>query len=241
MAAPTVLAELRDLPLGSHCASFHVSRQEAARNAISFIAGAPEGQAKAYWVPDSETAAYYDLWLAREVPDAVGCVAILPHEQVESVGGKLRPAQEIRRFIGRHPEGVTAAGETITRYWKPQNVPDHMEYEAWFQSQPMEKSRFLCPYDLRAVPPDMAPMVLRELGSHHSHVVLSTSLEPGARLLQLFIFPTVEEIPEPIEGTLGWALKKDFVEIQRPVRELTLTPSGERVVNDWGERTTVDW
>ena len=241
MATPTVVVELRDLPVGSHCASFHATREEAARNAISFIAGAPEGQPTSYWVPDKETESYYNLWLAREAPEHIGCVAILPHEQVEMVRGKLRPVEEVRRFIGQHPEGVTAAGETITRYWEPQNVPDHLEYEAWFQSQPMGSSRFLCPYDLRAVPVEMAPQVLRDLGAHHSHVVLSRSVEPGARLLQLFVFPTVEEIPEPVEGTLGWALKKDLVEILRPVRELALTSSGERVVKDWGEHTTIDW
>jgi hypothetical protein len=36
-------------------------------------------------------------------------------------------------------------------------------------------------------------------------------------------------------------LKKDLVEILRPVRELALTSSGESIVKDWGERTTVDW
>ena len=237
----TVIEDLKELPRGSHCVSFHANREEAARNAISFLAGAPEGQAATYWVPDADLAAYYNLWLAREAPEHVGCVAILPHEQVENVSGKLRPTMEIRRFMDSHPEGVTASGETITRYWKPQNIPDHLEYEAWFQDQPKGSSRFLCPYDLRAVPPDLAPQVIRELAAHHSHVVLSTSREPGARLLQLFIFPTVEEIPEPAEGTLGWALKKDLVEIQRPIRELSLTTLGERVVKDWGERTTVDW
>jgi hypothetical protein len=236
-----VIADLRELPPGSHCVSFHASREEAARNAVSFIAGAPEGQATAYWVPDADVAAYYNLWLAREAPDHVGCVAILPHEQVAPDGGKLRPVEEIRQFIAGHPNGVTASGETITRYWNRANVPDHLEYEAWFQEQPMGTSRFLCPYDLRAVPPELAPQVLRELGSLHSHVVLSNSREPGARLLQLFVFPTIEEIPEPVEGTLGWALKKDLVEILRPVRELALTSSGETVVRDWGEHTTINW
>ncbi len=237
----TVLDDLKDLPLGAHAVSFHSSRQEAARNAVSFLAGAPEGQAATYWVPDSERADYYRLWLAREAPSQVGCVAILPHEQVTEVDGKLRPVQEVLEFVGRHPEGVTACGETISHYWKPQNIPEHMEYEAWFDRLPRDASRFLCPYDLRTVPPDQAPLVMRELTAHHSHVVLSSSSEPGARLLQLFIFPTVEEIPEPVEGTLGWALKRDLVEILRPVRELSLTTGGERVVADWGQRTTIDW
>ena len=59
--------------------------------------------------------------------------------------------------------------------------------------------------------------------------------------MQLFVFPTIEDIPEPVDSTLGWALKKDLVEIVRPVRELNLTHDGERVVQDWSERTTVDW
>jgi hypothetical protein len=238
---PILFADPKELPPGSHCASFHTTREEGTRQAISFLAGIPEGQATSHWVPDPEAAAYYNLWLAREAPEHVGCVAILPHEQVEPVDGKLRPVPEVRRFLDHHPEGVTAGGETITRYWKPENIPDHLEYEAWFQEQPLGRSRFLCPYDLRAVPSDLAPQVLRGLGAHHSHVVLSTSREPGARLLQLFLFPTIEEIPESVEGTLGWALKKDLVEIQRPIRELSITASGERVVRDWGDRTTIDW
>jgi hypothetical protein len=238
---PMLLADLEDLPLGSHAASFHVSREEAAHNAVSLLAGAPKGQAASYWVADSDTAKYYSLWLAREAPDHVGCIAILPHEQVDRVGGKLRPTSEILSFVQGHPEGVTASGETITRYWTPKDIPDHLEYEAWFQEQPRDASRFLCPYDLRKVPTTMAPDVLRDLGSHHSHVVLSSSPEPGVRLLQLFVFPTIEQIPEPLDGTLGWGLKKDYIEIERPTRELTLTRAGEEVVQEWGERTTIDW
>jgi hypothetical protein len=237
----TVLDNLRELPQGSHAVSFHASREEAARHAVSFIAGAPEGQATTYWVADAERAEYYKLWLAREAPEAVGCVAILPHEQVMDVGGKLRPTPEIVKFVSSHPDGVTAGGETITRYWSSKNIPEHLEYEGWFQTLPRAESRFLCPYDLRAIPPDVATRVMRELGAQHSHIVLSTSAEPGARLLQLFVFPTIDEVPEPLEATLGWALKKDLIDILRPIREPTLTSAGERVVQDWGERTTVDW
>jgi hypothetical protein len=238
---PTVVEDLKQLPRGSHALTLHASREEAARHAVEFIVGAPDSGATSYWVPDSDMAKYYSLWLAREAPDHVGCVAILSHEQVEEVDGKLRPAEEIRQFLGDHPDGVSACGETITRYWSRESIPAHLEYEAWFQSQPMAASRFMCPYDLRAIPPDIAPSVLRDLGAHHSHVALSTSTEPGARLLQLFIFPTVEDIPESTDGVLGWALRKDLVEIERPIRELSLTPAGEKVVREWGERTTVDW
>jgi hypothetical protein len=238
---PALIENLRELPVGSHCVSFHASRGESAQHAVDFIAGAPAGQATSYWVPDAETAQYYSLWLAQEVPDHVGCVAVLNHEQVEPIEAKLRPVEEVRQFVSEHPEGVSACGETITKYWSRETVPAHLEYEAWFQTQPMAASRFLCPYDLRAVPPDLATRVLRDLGAHHSHVTLSKSVEPGARLLQLFIFPTVEEVPEVVEGTLGWAMKKDLVEIQRPVRELALTAMGEEVVRDWGQRATIDW
>ncbi len=238
---PDLLDDLEQLPPGSHCVSFHATRDEAAQHAVSFLAGAPKGQAAAYWVPDSDTLAYYDKWLAREAPDHVGCVAILAREQVESIGGKLRPVEEVRRFVGSHPEGVTGGGETITRYWTPETIPEHLEYESWFQDQPRQESRFLCPYDLKEIPPAMAPGVMRELGAHHSHVVLSTSLEPGARLLQLFVFPTVDQIPEALDGTLGWAIRKGLVDLQSPSRELSLARDGEQVVREWSARTTVDW
>jgi hypothetical protein len=238
---PTVIDNLAQLPQGSHCVSFHTTRKEAAQHAVSFLAGAPPGQAASYWVPDSDTAAYYGMWLAREAPDHVGCVAILSREQVEMVDGKLRPIEEIREFVGNHPEGVTGASETITHYWAPENVPAHLEYEAWFQDQPREESRFLCPYDLKKVPPAMAPDVLRELGRHHTHVALSTSLEPGARLLQLFVFPTVDQLPESLDGTLGWAIRKGLVDLHSPSRELSLAQEGSQVVREWSQRTTVDW
>jgi hypothetical protein len=237
----TLVADLRQLPTGAHCISFHTTREEAARHAVSFIAGTPPGQAVSYWVPDSESAAYYKLWLAREAPDHVGCVAILPREQVEKVDGKLRPVQEVRQFVQGNPEGVTGGADTISRYWTPENVPDHLEYEAWFESQPRQGSRFLCPYDLRAVPPDVAPQVLRELGSHHSHVALSNSPEPGVRLLQLFVFPNLDEMPGAMDANLGWAVRMNLVDIHGPLRELFLTTSGEQVIKDWGEHTTIDW
>jgi hypothetical protein len=231
---PQVVDDLRELPTGSHCMSFHASREEAARHAVSFLAGTPEGQPAKYWVPDPGRAAYYQHWLASEAPDHVGCVAILSREQVEPVQGKLRPIEEIREFVGGHPDGVTGCGETITQYWTDATIPDHLEYEAWFEGQPRDASRFLCPYDLRAIPPVKAPDVIRDLGRHHSHVALSRSPEPAVRLLQLFAFPTVDETPAPLERTLRWALEKGLVVVDS-LRELSLTEAGERIVRTWSE------
>lgn len=238
---PEVLPDPRQLPQGSHCVSFHSTRDEAAHNAISFLAGTPAGQAASYWVPDPRTAGQYRQRLAIEFPDHVGCVAVLPHEQVEPVGGRLRPVNEVRAFLHEHPEGVTAAGETLSTYLTADNVPEHLEYESWFQEQPLGDSRFLCPYDLRRIPPDMAPQVLRELGAHHTHVVLSASRDAGVRLLQLFVFWTIDEIPEPLEGTLGWAWKSALVDLEKASRELELTSKGEGVVRDWSTTAVVDW
>ena len=236
-----LIEEPRLLPTGSHGLSFHATRNEAARNAISFLAGTPRGQSASYWVADEATADYYRKWLGVEFPDHVGCVAILPHEQVESVDGRLRPVSEVKSFLEQHPEGVTAAGETLSRYWTRETLPAHLEYESWFQSQPNDASRFLCPYDLRTVPPDMAPEVLQELGSHHTHVTLSPSQEPGVRLLQLFVFPTVDELPECLEINLGWSIKRALTELLSGSRELSLTHKGEQVVREWGETAVIDW
>jgi hypothetical protein len=237
---PALVSEARELPLGSHSLSLHASRREAAQRAASFVAGAPPGQAATYWVRDAREAEYYSQWLADVAPDHVGCVAILGGPQVEPSDGKLRPAEPVRAFVSEHPEGVTGAAETITHYWKPETVPDHLEYEAWFDRQPRAGSRFLCPYDLRQVPADDAPEVMRELGSHHSHVVVSGAQEPGARLLQLFVFATADEVPEPLKADLDRALREGWVEVDRASHELTLTRAGEQVVHDWSARAIID-
>jgi hypothetical protein len=235
---PEVLDDLLHLPLGSHCVSFHVSRDEAADHALAFLAGAPEGQAAQYWVPDAEQRDYYTDRAADEAPDHVGCISVLPCEQVEPREGHLRPVKPVLDFIQAHPEGVTASGETISRYWAPHNVPDHLEYEAWFEEQPRDLSRFLCPYDLRSVPAEDAPRVMRELGAHHTHVVFSESGEPGVKLLQLFVFPDRSSVPEVLRSTLGWA---DGEGLLAPTEDLRLTPRGQRVVQDWGRNTVLDW
>jgi len=241
MASPAVLVDARQIPIGAHALSFHASPEEAADQAAGFLDGAPQEQAARFWVPDDRTAKVYSDVTARQSPEHVGCIAILPTEQVEPVDGKLRPIAEIREYIRAHPEGVTAAAGTISSYLTDENVPAHVEYESWFDAQERDNSRFLCPYDLRRVPPEAAPQLMHDLGAHHSHVVLSHSDEPGALLLELFIFDSVQEIPPLLHQTLGWAVANDLVRTNGADMPLTLTPGGESAVRDWGERSSVDY
>jgi hypothetical protein len=236
-----VLGDLSELPRGAHALSLHATREEAGDHAIDFLRGTPDGQTASYWVPDAALAQYYDERVSTEAPEQLGCVHVLGHEQVALVDGQLRPVAEVLDVIGQHPEGITAAGETLSRYWVPGNIPEHLEYEHWFDTQPREDSRFLCPYDLREIPPDMAPGVLRDLGSHHSHVVLSRSRDPAVRLLQLFVFGTVDQMPDDLRATLGWALSEGLVQLDDAGREMALTAEGETVVRRWGLDATVDW
>jgi|SRR5579871_110154 len=238
---PVLLTSVAELPVGSHCLSFHASLDESADHAAEFLAGAPEGQAAAYWVADSALQSYYQDRLSEGAPDQVGCVMVLAGEQVHPVEGRLRPVPEIQEFVGAHPEGVSGAAETISLYWTPETVPDHLEYETWFDNQPRGHSRFLCPYDLRLVPAGDAPEILRELGRHHSHVVLSPSTEPAVRLLQLFVFETVPEVPGPLSETLEWAVENGYVRVQGDRQELGLTPAGNSVVEAWAGVTSIDW
>ena len=186
---PRVVADLIHLPMGSHCIAFYASQDEGAETAAEFLAGTPEGQAAAFWVADTALQSYYRDRVEEISPRHVGCVLVLDGEQVESDEGKLRPVDEVRTFVASHPDGVTGGADTISRYWTPGTFPEHVEYEAWFDAQPRDGSRFLCPYDLRRVPASEAPGLLRELGRHHSHASLSSSPEPAVRLLQLFVFP----------------------------------------------------
>ncbi|MHB8351789.1 MAG: hypothetical protein ACYDFT_03730 [Thermoplasmata archaeon] len=230
---PEVVDDLSELKQGTHCLSLFTSRRESKEQAISFLAGAPTGQASSYWVADPSLKDYYSEDLASRAPEQVGCVHLLPGPQVTRVEGKLRPVPEIVEFVGAHPEGVTGAAETITEYWAPRNVPDHLEYESWFQEQPRGSSRFLCPYDLRRIPPEMAPETLRELGAHHTHVALSQSRDPAARVLQLFIFGYSEEVPAQLQGTLRWAEDSGWVQDRGPPTGLSLTASGEALLRGW--------
>ena len=236
-----VVEDARDVPNGGHALSLHASRKESGENAVAFLAGAPSARSARYFVSDTETAKEYRESLAVRAPDHVGCVAILPEGQVAAGADGIRPSAKVRAFLAEHPEGVTAAGETITRHWTIANVPEHLEYERWFDEQPRNHSRFLCPYDLREIPPKIAPEVLRTLGNRHSHVVLSRSREPAVRLLQLFVFPTVAEIPGPLESSLAWAEAERLVERRGAPPVLELTPHGEQLVRAWSLTAVVDW
>jgi hypothetical protein len=238
---PETVESLAHLPIGSHCVSFYVSREEAASQAVDFLAGTPKGQAASYWVPDLETVAYYQNRLASHAPERASSVHFLPTEQIREKDGKLRPIDEVAGFVQGHPEGVTAAGETLSRYWTPESVPAHLEYEQWFDQLPRSDSRFLCPYDMRRVPADQAPDVLRALGKHHSHTLLSESTEPAVRLLQLFVFATAPEVPRVLEPTLGWAVRGRLLDFEGDQYELELAPQGEKIVEDWGQVAAIGW
>ena len=238
---PEVVDTLLHLPTGAHCVSFHASREEAADHAIDFLRGTPGGMPARYWVPTPALAAYDNERLAEVAPAQVGCVQPLAPEQVEWSGEKLRPAQEIRAFVTAHAEGVTGGADTISMYWGPENVAEHLEYEAWFQDQPRDASRFLCPYDLRTVPAGSATSVLRELGRHHTHAVLSESDEPAVRLLQLFIFGTEQAIPPGLRRTHGWARRTGLLRPTGPDEDLALTQAGQAVVEAWSEGAAIDW
>lgn len=82
----------------------------------------------------------------------------------------------------------------------------------------------MCPYGLREISPDLAPSVLLGLGAHHTHVVRSSSPEPGVR---------------PLEPTLGLAIKRGVVWIDPTTRELSLQLSGDLVIREWSDRTVV--
>lgn len=236
---PELLDRLDRLPTGTHCVSLFASSEEAETQALDFIRGAPADQATAYWVPEPQAADAYNARLAAEASDHVGCVLFLPTEQVEVVEGHLRPVSAVREFVAAHPKGVTAAGATLSYYWAPENVSAHLEYEGWFDNLNHEGSRFLCPYDLRTVPPERAPEILRSLGDHHSHVVLSRSTEPAIRLLQLFVFASAYEIPEALETQLGWAIRRELAYSGHPSGELALTESGDRIVREWSATAIV--
>lgn len=236
-----VLEDLSELPIGSHALSFHASDEEAAEHAVEFLEGTPEGQAAAYWVPDRELAREYDRRLIAEAPRLAGCVFALPHSQAVPIDGHRRPAPEIMAEISRHPEGITAAGQTITEFWTPDEVPEYLEYEAWFDRQPRERSRFLCPYDLRRLPPRDAPRILRELGAHHSQVVLSHVEHPAIQLLQLFVFTTESEVPPSLRGVLRWAIAERIIEVSSPSGDFHLTAKGDEIVQHWSSMATVGW
>jgi hypothetical protein len=238
---PTQVATPFDLPIGGHGLSLHASREEAAEHAVDFLAGAPSGQPAVYWVGDASLVPYYDEKLAAKAPAQVGCVRALDHEQVDSVDGRLRPTPEVVAYLREHGEGTTAGADTLSLYWTPETMPEHLEYEAWFDEQPRDASRFLCPYDLRRVPAEKAPEILRELGRHHSHVVLSDAPEPAVRLLQLFVFATPAELPVALRESLLWAAQEGLVKVLGPHEEFLATPKGVALFRNWARQAQLDW
>ena len=240
-AMPEVVGDPSGLPLGSHCLSLHADPEEAADHAVRFIAGSPEGLEPSYWVTDPELASDYNQRLASLAPAHVGCVSVLDHEQVHPVDGRLRPVPEIAGFLLAHPNGVTGGADTISSHWTVEDLPAHLEYETWFDAQPRRGSRFLCPYDLRRIPPALAPEVLRELGAHHSHVVLSSSDDSAVRLLQLFVFGSPEELPPQLWESYRWAKEEGLLREGAPPEPLDHTEMGTDLVRRWSETTTVDW
>jgi hypothetical protein len=245
MTVPSVAVSATELPKGSHAAAFYADRVEAAEQAAAFLAGAPEGQSARFWVPSDAAAQVYVEAAQMIAPSRVDSIEVLPTEQVEPTEGKLRPVAPVRAFLTEHPEGVTAAGGTISYYWNRESVPEHLEYEQWFNREIADgagdASRFLCPYDLRTVPAELAPRVMRELGASHSHVVLSATEEPGAHLLELFLFESTELIPSSLTDTLAWAIRDELVQIDPASHTFDLTRKGEHVVREWSKGCSVDW
>src|SRR5690349_11125447 len=126
---PDLVRSAVDLPVSSHGVSFHSGRAEAADHAASFLAGTQGEEAASYWVWDPSLVAYYNDRLAEVAPEQVGCVHFLGHEQVDRIGDRLRPTEEVIDFVQGHPHGVTAGAETISEYWSSDTIPEHMEYE----------------------------------------------------------------------------------------------------------------
>ncbi len=230
-----LVEDLATLPLSAHGLSLHSSRGEAARHAAEFIAGTTAWQAAAYWVPDAATAGSHAAEIADRAPDHVGCVAIMSHEQVAEEHGKLRPVPEVLAFLREHPNGVTAAGETLSQYLDRKNLDQHLEYERWFQDQPRDRSRFLCPYDLRRLPPERAPHALRELGEHHTHVAISRDPHPVVQMLQLFLFRRAKELPPALVPTFADAVRRNAIRVDPGTGEFSLTPAGEAAVQSWSD------
>jgi hypothetical protein len=235
-----MLADLASLPVGSHCVSFYAGPEEAANQAVRFLAGSPWGMTTSFWVDDPKVAADYNARLSEASPEHVGCVIALGHEQVERVDGKLRPAREIFDFFQEHPEGVSAGGDTLSLYWTPANLLDHLEYEEWFQTQPRDGSRFLCPYDLRRIPLDRVAETLGQLRRLHSHIVLSQSPEPAVRLLQLLVFGTAADLPPRFEPELRSAQSAGLIRSTTSGGPLELTAAGREFVRAWIERSNGD-
>lgn len=232
---PGILESPALLGIGTHALCLHATLEEAEEHAVEFLEGTPEDQAALYWVPDSDLAEEYDRRILAESPRLAGSVFVLPHPPAESDPGPRRPTAEMRAAVAEHPEGLTAADATTSRFWTPPTIPEYLESEAWFDGQPRARSRFLCPYDLRQIPPALAPRVLRDLGDHHSHVILSHDDHPAVQLMQLFVFGTVDTVPDPLQGVLRWALAEKLLELVGPAGEIAPTLLGDFLIHRWNE------
>lgn len=224
---PQIIYDLKRLPKGSHCLDLYASLDEAAEHAAAFLEGADNPRAATYWVADDQLLAFHRDKTQSQDPSGALPFRALKGPQVVPQGGKLRPTAEVVRLVSSHPEGVTAGAATITRYWSREQIPAYLEYEQWFHQQARERSRFLCPYDLREVPVDMAPAVLPELARQHSHVILSRAPNPMALLVQLLMFPTSDAVPPEHREELSWATAEGLLSVDGRTHRLHLASRGE--------------
>jgi hypothetical protein len=236
MTFPAIVNDPRQLPLNSHAVSFHVTWEEAAEHAASFLAGTPVGQPARFWAHAGSAVPVYADAVDLLAPQLRDSLYALTEEQVAASDGKLRPIPEIQRFFAAHPAGISAGGNTLSLYWNAENLPQHLEYERWVNEQPREASRLLCPYDLRRVPPERASEAMRALGASHSHVVLSDTDDREAQVLQLFLFESIEHLPRSLEEGYRAAVREGLVGIEPLRRSLDLTPEGVRAVREWSRR-----
>ena len=226
---PQLISDLSKLPTGSHCLELFASEAEAADRAAAFLAGAEDPEATSYWVADDRLVALNRQQVARRDPRHEGNVHHLRGPQVVRREGVLRPTGEILRFVRNHPEGVTGGAAAITGYWTREEIPAYLEYEEWFHRQARGRSRFLCPYDLRKVPVDLAAEVLPELARHHSHLVVSTVRHPTTLLVQLLVFPSAESVPEKLRKVLDWALRGGLLGLEGREKRPVLARKGENL------------
>ncbi|HTP54251.1 MAG TPA: hypothetical protein VML94_04705 [Thermoplasmata archaeon] len=221
------MQDLSQLPTGAHCLDLFSSEDEAAEHATAFLAGALDPDASSYWVAGNSLLAYCQEKASERDPSLSDRFHVLDGPQVLPTHGKLRPAPEVVRFLKAHPDGVTAAAATITEYWTREQIPGYIEYERWFDEQERSSSRFLCPYDLRKVPTDLAASVLPQLIASHSHVALSKYPNPASQMLQLLIFPQRDLVPSEFRPLLDWGLTERNLLWKATDDGLELTAQGE--------------
>jgi hypothetical protein len=222
------------VPVGAHCLSLHATQEEAADHAAAFLSGSPPEHATSYWVAQAGLVPLYRERIGAVDPRHVRSIRVLAGPQVHRVDHRLRPVEEITSFFERHPEGATCGADTITWYWTPDDIRDHLEYEQWFQLQPRVRNRFLCPYDLRRIPLDDAVPVLRELADHHSHLVFSRDRQNPIRLLQLMIFVNTDDIPTTMSSDLDWAVDAGYATVGDETGSLSPTLTGRDLLESWG-------